>query len=721
MTTLREHGQPATDHAREDRGIVIDVDRTRSVRRARRHSALVRASRIGLPAAAAAIVLFYGATMIDVAGWRDLGGKIELPRVLPEHLTMNNPRYRGFTKDGGEYEVQAKTATQDLSIRGLIRMRTVNAVMRNRDKGATRLDAKSAIYYSQDDKMRLLGNIRVSAASGGWARLTIADIDLKNGITTSRQPVAVGNSTGTIRASTMTIRQKTKEITFAGTVKTRMEPATRPGTSVIVPSPEAATPAGQAPAANSSSPAQQQAGDAIGRIFSGGKGPVEIDADRLDIDDVNRTATFTGNVKARRGAATLEAPELRIAYDGSPSGGLTGGPAQASAGTPASTKAAIKSIVTGGPVTITEGADTRIAAAAAAFDAASSLATLTGGVVIDRAPQTKITGRTASFNSARDVASIDGDVVIASGADRRATGDHLEFNNTAKTGLLTGDLVLTQGPNVLRGRQLTMDQSNGRSVLTAPAADGRGPAGRISARLTPPAAAAKKPKAKAPEQASEDSGGMHALSNFRTDPSAPVAIAADALELNETSNVAIFRGDVVTEQGETTIRSAELHANYTGSAGLSAATQPRTAGAASGGEAAKVTRIQARGKVVVTSKGGQKATGDWADFDTTANNVTLGGDVVLSQGRNVVRGNRLVVDLLTGEAVLKTDNAAAPEVSAEKPGGGWQATRKPSRPSAVFFPKAAENAAAAAAAKAKPAAPGWQTTTGESATPAERN
>ncbi|MBL8565350.1 MAG: LPS export ABC transporter periplasmic protein LptC [Hyphomicrobiaceae bacterium] len=721
MTTLREHGQPATDHAREDRGIVIDVDRTRSVRRARRHSALVRASRVGLPAAAAAIVLFYGATMIDVAGWRDVGGKIELPRVLPEHLTMNNPRYRGFTKEGGEYEVQAKTATQDLGIRGLIRMRTVSAVMRNRDKGTTRLDAKSAIYFSQDDKMRLLGNIRVSAPSGGWARLTIADIDLKNGITTSRQPVAVGNSTGTIRASTMTIRQKTKEITFAGTVKTRMQPAARAEASAMAPSPDAATPAGELPASNPTSAPQQQAGDAIGRIFSGGKGPVEIDADRLDIDDVNRTATFTGNVKARRGAATLEAPELRIAYDGSPSGGLTGAGAQVSSGAPAGAKAAIKSIVTSGPVTITEGADTRVAAAAAAFDAASSLATLTGGVVIDRAPQTKITGRTASFNSARDVASIDGDVVIASGADRRATGDHLEFNNTAKTGLLTGDLVLTQGPNVLKGRQLTMDQSNGRSVLTAPAADGRGPAGRIAARLTPPAAATKgKSKPKETEQASTDGGGMHALSNFRTDPSAPVAIAADALELNEKSNVAIFRGDVVTEQGETTIRSAELHANYTGSAGLSAATQPRTAGAGSG-EAAKVTRIQARGKVVVTSKGGQKATGDWADFDTTANTVTLGGDVVLSQGRNVVRGNRLVVDLLTGEAVIKTDNAAAPEISSEKPGGGWQATRKPSRPSAVFFPKAAENAAAAAAAKAKPAAPGWQTTTGESATPAERN
>ena len=41
------------------------------------------------------------------------------------------------------------------------------------------------------------------------------------------------------------------------------------------------------------------------------------------------------------------------------------------------------------------------------------------------------------------------------------------------------------------------------------------------------------------------------------------------------------------------------------------------------------------------------ATGDRAIFDMAKNLVTLAGNVVLTQGDNVVRGDRLVVDLTT--------------------------------------------------------------------------
>ena len=44
----------------------------------------------------------------------------------------------------------------------------------------------------------------------------------------------------------------------------------------------------------------------------------------------------------------------------------------------------------------------------------------------------------------------------------------------------------------------------------------------------------------------------------------------------------------------------------------------------------------------------QTATGDKGLFDMKANTVTLEGNVVVSQGQNVMRGDRLVVDLTTG-------------------------------------------------------------------------
>lgn len=54
-----------------------------------------------------------------------------------------------------------------------------------------------------------------------------------------------------------------------------------------------------------------------------------------------------------------------------------------------------------------------------------------------------------------------------------------------------------------------------------------------------------------------------------------------------------------------------------------------------------------RGGVVVTQND-QTVTGATGIFDMKANTVTLTGGVVLTQGQNVLRGDRLVVDLATG-------------------------------------------------------------------------
>jgi lipopolysaccharide export system protein LptA len=85
--------------------------------------------------------------------------------------------------------------------------------------------------------------------------------------------------------------------------------------------------------------------------------------------------------------------------------------------------------------------------------------------------------------------------------------------------------------------------------------------------------------------------------------------------------------------------------------------------------------------------------GDWAEFDAKANKVMLGGDVVATQGQNMVRGTRLVIDMTSGES--KIDTAPAKAV-AQPAGGGWAAEapqadnatpESPGRASAVFFPQ----------------------------------
>ena len=65
--------------------------------------------------------------------------------------------------------------------------------------------------------------------------------------------------------------------------------------------------------------------------------------------------------------------------------------------------------------------------------------------------------------------------------------------------------------------------------------------------------------------------------------------------------------------------------------------------------------LEARGNVVVTQKD-QVVTGETAVFDTKTNLITMLGGVVLTQCRNVLRGDRLAVDMTTGVSRVESDS-----------------------------------------------------------------
>ena len=96
------------------------------------------------------------------------------------------------------------------------------------------------------------------------------------------------------------------------------------------------------------------------------------------------------------------------------------------------------------------------------------------------------------------------------------------------------------------------------------------------------------------------------------------------------------------------------------------------------GGASSIKRLEARGNVVVTQKD-QVVTGETAIFDTKANLITMLGGVVLTQCQNVLRGDRLMVDMTTGVSRVESDSGkvqaccrkAAEAIAARaKPGGG---------------------------------------------------
>jgi lipopolysaccharide export system protein LptA len=144
------------------------------------------------------------------------------------------------------------------------------------------------------------------------------------------------------------------------------------------------------------------------------------------------------------------------------------------------------------------------------------------------------------------------------------------------------------------------------------------------------------------------SGPPNALQGFSQNRDQPVHIEAATLEVRDKQKQATFSGDVRVKQGDTGLRCKSLVVFYEqeGESGdkdknLKAATP------GPGGEQ-RIKRLEAHGGVVVTQKD-QTATGDLGIFDMKANTVTLTGNpVVMTQGQNVLRGEKLVVDLTSG-------------------------------------------------------------------------
>ncbi|ESR25899.1 LptA/OstA family protein [Lutibaculum baratangense] len=137
----------------------------------------------------------------------------------------------------------------------------------------------------------------------------------------------------------------------------------------------------------------------------------------------------------------------------------------------------------------------------------------------------------------------------------------------------------------------------------------------------------------------------------------PVQIEADMLEVLDDQSMAVFTGNVVAKQDGTTLQTASLKVFYAGGSVMQqAAAQSENNNGGGGGDGQRITRLEAEGKVVVTTRE-QRATGDRAIFQMDTNTVTLTGDVVLSQGQNVLNGTELVVNLDTGRSRLVSNRS----------------------------------------------------------------
>lgn len=619
-----------------ERPVTGAADSGRQFVRARRHTLIVRTLRFVLPIIAVGVVGIYVASAMSSL---DLVGKLAqlpIPTITPENVTMDNPRYEGFSGDGGSYVVRARTARQDFKQTELIHLNEISGEMIDSRKVRTEMSAASGVFHTKTNVLDLLGGIEISSNDGMAGKLASATVFAKRGVILSKEPSTLKMRQGEISSNQLMIWQKKRKVMFVGDVKTRLTPPASENTSG---SPEAG----------------ENAGNTTQLIGSSNE-PVDIASNLVRVEDLKSTASFVGQVQAVQGDQVLHSERLDVFYENQ-----DGAPAR-QAGIPGAGNGRVTRMVSLTPIVITRG-DTE-----------------------------RITADSLDVNAIDEVAVLTGNVEMASGQERSARSDVAEIDARNDTALLTGDVVVTQGPNEVRGGRLLINRKLGTSHLASPATPGQ-PEGRILAKLQRDGRAAGNTGA----QPGNDAGTMQGMTvgTFKTDPDAPVNVEADELTVSEVQKTVQFTGDVRAVQGGFSIRTSRLIAHYTGGASLldPAGQDSETSGDSSG---AQLTRISAREKVLVSSSGGQSATGDWAEFDVAGNTVTLGGDVVITQGKNIVRGTRLKIDMTSGNSMIET----APEAA----GAGWASTMQPKggaakpvavpggvaarggRPSAVFYP-----------------------------------
>jgi len=134
----------------------------------------------------------------------------------------------------------------------------------------------------------------------------------------------------------------------------------------------------------------------------------------------------------------------------------------------------------------------------------------------------------------------------------------------------------------------------------------------------------------------------------------PVHIQAETLEILDKVKTATFSGNVQVTQGDTIMKCRSLVVFYgpEGSADTaippaSRATESQAAPAMPQG--GNIRRAEARGGVTVVTKD-QNASGDLGIYDMKTKTITLTGNVVVSQGKNVLHAEHVVVNTVTGDA-----------------------------------------------------------------------
>ncbi|MBO9452338.1 lipopolysaccharide transport periplasmic protein LptA [Tropicibacter sp. R16_0] len=123
-----------------------------------------------------------------------------------------------------------------------------------------------------------------------------------------------------------------------------------------------------------------------------------------------------------------------------------------------------------------------------------------------------------------------------------------------------------------------------------------------------------------------------AFGAIKADPSLPVEVTADTLDVNQENGSAEFKGNVLVGQGEMRLSAKRVLVIYNQ-------------------EQSGIQRMEATGDVVLVN-GPDAAQAQRADYTIDTGIIVMTGNVLLTQGENALTSNKMTVNLITGTAQM---------------------------------------------------------------------
>jgi lipopolysaccharide export system protein LptC len=145
-------------------------------------------------------------------------------------VTISTPKVSGFSRDGRAYNMTAETATQDLTQPGMLDLTGIEANLALAGGGSTKLNAKSGVYDSKAERLRLNDGIVIISTNGFNGKLEDALIEMRKGYMVTKRPVDLHYQDGRVTADRMEIFDNGARAVFEGKVTTwlRLPPASPP-------------------------------------------------------------------------------------------------------------------------------------------------------------------------------------------------------------------------------------------------------------------------------------------------------------------------------------------------------------------------------------------------------------------------------------------------------------------------------------------------------------